>query len=152
EDHDDQQHEKAGLEESPIHFMDGLRNEQGCIERDVVDDALRKTGLQFLHSGTDAVGHVDRIGSRELVDGDACGGISIELKKLIVALPAEFYFRDVLQTRGLSRFDRTVSSCRAWRALAGGINRLRRRRYGLDDDFLELMNVAQASHRLHGVL
>ena len=56
-----------------------------------VVEVLRESFLQILHQLLGAVHRVDRVGARQLVDGDDRGGIAVQPSDLVVVLRAQLH-------------------------------------------------------------
>src|ERR1017187_1532346 len=70
---------------------------QRGVERNGVIQVLRKSLLQFLHLRLDPPGGVDRIGARQLVNGQDGGGFAVQPPRQAVNLGAQLDARHVLE-------------------------------------------------------
>jgi hypothetical protein len=75
EDHQDDQHQ--GLEEGVLDFLDAFGHRQGGVQGHDVVEVRRKALLEFLHQLFGAVGRLDRVGARHLVEGDQGAGLPL---------------------------------------------------------------------------
>ena len=88
EHHQDDQHQ--GLEQGMLDLLDALGHRQGGVQADHVVEIRRKPLLQVLHQRLGAVGRLDRVGARHLVEGDQGAGFAVEPPFHAVGLGAEF--------------------------------------------------------------
>ncbi len=108
--------------------MDTLANEGRRVVRDGVIHAGRKVLLQLLHLGVDHVGRVDRVGARQLENGQRDRGVPVVVNRRAVVGAAELDAAYLLQPR-----DAAVGA-------------------HLDDDVAELGGIRQPALRIQGVL
>ncbi len=85
-----------------IDLADGLPNEGGGVERNVVNEAGRKTGREAIQEFSHALGGVERVRAGQLVNGDAAGGFAVHFEELAVAARSEFHAAHVADAGDLS--------------------------------------------------
>ncbi len=92
-DHQEHQHDgdQEGLNNLPHAFGHGGR----LVKRYGVIHVLGKALLHLGHQFADACGGLDRIGTRQLVNGDYCGGPPIQATDNAVIVRAQFDSRDI---------------------------------------------------------
>ena len=98
--HDPDQHH--GFQQGLEHVGDRLADERRGVVGDAVFHSVGKAGLQLFHLGLHPLGDVERVGSGELVDGKADGGVAVEGAGLVVVLAP-------ISTRATSRSRTTAS-------------------------------------------
>ena len=78
-------------------LVDPFPNRQCRVERDHVVQVCRESPLHLLHQLLRPVHRVDRVGSRELVNGHDGRGFAIEPADHVVILSAKFDPGDILE-------------------------------------------------------
>ena len=130
EDQDHDQHQHRGFDQRAVHLIDRRVDEFRGVERDLVRDALRKRLGEGRHLGVDQLLDLQRVRARRLENTERSRRLPVLGKDLAVGLRAELDLADVLDPDQL-----------ATGPLAG-----------LDHDILVLLDLAQPSGDVDGVL
>ena len=80
------------------HLVDRFADERRRVVNDLVVEAVRKAGLQFLHLGIHATGGVESVGAWKLKNGQRDRRLAIERAGLVVLLRASFDTGNIAQS------------------------------------------------------
>ena len=97
QDHD--QHQHASFEQRLVDLVNRRLDEHRGVEGHVVGHALREILGRAVKHVTHGLGGVQRIGRRQLIDGDAGRRLVVEVEVLVVVDAAQLQPRDVFQPR-----------------------------------------------------
>ena len=92
---DDEEDEHRRLDQRLVDLFDGGAHEARGVERHRIRDPAGEGGREPLHLGFDGLADIERIGIRQLKDGDARGRLAVHVEKLAVGLGAELDAADV---------------------------------------------------------
>ena len=123
-----QRHENHRIAERLEHLVHRLADEWRGVVADFVDAVFRKITSQLLHLGLDQVGGFQRVGIRQLKDGQAHRGLAVETVVDVLATGAQFDAANVPNAHDLSALGRT------------------------NNDILELFRLGQPAERRKGDL
>ncbi len=128
EDEDDDDDEDQGLEEGLDDLLDALRDGQRRVQGDHVVQVGGKALLELRHELLGAVGGLDGVRARQLVEGDDGRGLAVEAADHVVSLGPQFDPAHVLDADERSRRGWPGSRCRRTPLRSrGGPGRARRR-------------------------
>ncbi len=99
EDIDDQNDQQQRNAERDHNLVDTCRDSFGGIERNAVVNAFGEGGREFLHALADRGGGCNRIGARQLVNGQHAGWGVVIASGQVIDLSAQFHARHVTQVQ-----------------------------------------------------
>ncbi len=92
---DDEKHEHRRLDQRLVDLADGGLHEARGVERKRIGDPAGKVRGEPLHLGFDGLRDIERVGVRQLKDGDARRRLAVHVEKLAVGLGAELDAADI---------------------------------------------------------